>query len=202
VYEEDAEAMRERAPDRRVFLFETSEGEVRAIRGYRGDSGLLSRRGLPVCDACLLANLVWSTPGAMILDPFAGIGGIVVEALANGYLVVSTDLDPVLRHGLAYLGALHCVADASALPFASATFDAIATEPPYHEQAQETVLGSLREMHRVLKAGGRLALLCALSQADALRREAAASGFESYLDTPINRKGLDVVAFAWQKPNP
>ena len=112
---------------------------------------------------------------------------------------MSVDIDPALRYGLLKLGALHCVATATHLPFASATFEAIATEPPYDQSAVDTVLASLRELVRVLKAGGRLAILCAASQAQALQEEAAMLELTSYLDTPINRKGLDVVLLAWQK---
>ena len=199
VYEEDAEVMREKAPDRRAFLLKTGEGEVRSIRGYRGDGQPLSRRGLPVYDARVLVNLAGAGEGIRLLDPFAGIGGIVIEALAGGCIVTSADCDPALQEGLAHLGADHYVADASCLPFASETFDAIATEPPYAEQAKRTVIAALSELHRVLKQDGRLAILCAASQADDLRREAVSLGLKLFLDAPVNRKGLDVVVLVWQK---
>ncbi len=199
LYEEDVRALRESAPDRRTFLLETSEGEVRSIRGYRGDGRVSSRRGLPVCDARLLVNLVSAGEGTLLLDPFAGAGGIVIEAFASGCLVTSADRDPALQPGLAHLGACHYVADARCLPFAAETFDAIATEPPYHEEAQRMVIEALREMYRVLKEGGRLAILCATAQADALRREAVSLGLRLYLDSPVNRKGLDVVVLAGLK---
>jgi len=57
----------------------------------------------------------------------------------------------------------------------------------------------LREMYRVLKVGGRTAILCAAGQADGLRREADSLELKWYLDSPINRKGLDVVVLAGQK---
>ena len=199
VYEEDAELMREGAPDRRTFLLRTNEGEIRSIQGYRGDGQPLSRRGLPVYDARMLVNLVAVGEGTLLLDPFAGTGGIVIEALASGCSVTSADFDPALQEGLSHLGAKHSVADASCLPFADGMFDAIATEPPYHEQAKSTVIGALHEMERVLKEGGRLAILCAATQVDDLRQEAICLGLKSYLDAPINRKGLDVAVLAWQK---
>src|SRR5262245_281380 len=71
MYEEEPEAMREQAPDRRVFLFESAAGEVRPVKGYRGDGKPLSRRALPVYDARLLVNLVHSPRGGIFLDPFA-----------------------------------------------------------------------------------------------------------------------------------
>ncbi len=199
VYEEDPEAMREQAPDRRTFLFETSEGEIRAIRGYRGGRHPLSRRGLPVYDARLLVNLVFRPEGGTLLDPFAGAGGIVLEALKSGWQVVSSDVDRVLRHGLSHLGTHHCVADARNLPFQMASIDSIATEPPYDRQAESIVISSIAEMHRVLKVGGRLAMLCAAWQREGLHSKGTALGLRSYLDTPINRKGLDVALLVMEK---
>jgi len=199
VYEEDTQVVRENAPDRRSFLLETRSGTVRSIRGYRGDGQPSSRRGLPVCDARMLVNLVGAGPGTLFLDPFAGVGGIVIEALASGYRVVSSDCDPALQAGLIHLGAGHCVADARRLPWSAGTFDAIATEPPYHKEAQPMVIEAVREMYRVLKTGGRLAILCTPGQAGDLRREAGSLGLRLYLDSPINRKGLDVVVLAGRK---
>ncbi|MDQ3328507.1 MAG: methyltransferase domain-containing protein [Chloroflexota bacterium] len=199
MHEESPEALRERAVDRRVFLLETRHGEIRPVRGYRGAGGPLSKRGLPVCDARLLTNLVFRPELGALLDPFAGTGGIVIEALASGWSVTSTEIDPDLRHGLAEKGAIHHVADARALPFADASFDAVATEPPYEPEAESTVCTALRELHRVLRAGGRLALMCADRQAEPLRREAASLSLASYLDAPVNRKGLSVVVLAWRK---
>jgi hypothetical protein len=199
VYDEDADALRERAPDRRLFALTTEVGGIRQIRGYRGDGGPLSRRGLPAPDARMLVNLVATARGGLFLDPFGGIGGIVLEALAAERQVVSCDNDPVLRHGLAQLGARHCVADARNLPFRTASIAAIATEPPYDQQAANVVGDGLCEAHRVLVAGGRLSVLCADWQADQLREIAGALRLIPYLDAPLDRKGLATVVLAWQK---
>lgn len=199
VYEEDAEAMRERAPDRRLFFLEDREGGVRAVRGYRGDGEATSRRGLPVYDARLLVNLVTPPQGGRLLDPFAGAGGIVCEAAAAGHWVASSDVDPILRYGLAAIGGHHCVADARRLPFTAAAFDGVATEPPYHPEAHAAVGASLAEMVRVTRPGGRIALLCAAAQASGLRAEAACLPMRAFLDAPIDRKGLGVVVLAWER---
>jgi hypothetical protein len=199
LYEEDREVTRTNAPDQREFLFETKSGELRSIRGYRGSSSPLSRRGLPVYDARLLVNLVWAGEGSYLLDPFAGAGGIVIEAITSGCKVTSVDIDPALQYGLSQFGANHYVADARHLPFPSGIFDAIATEPPYHEEAKAVVVEALGEMYRVLRPEGRLAILCAALQADDIAQAGDSLGLRPYLHSPIDRKGLDVVVFAWQK---
>jgi SAM-dependent methyltransferase len=201
LYEEDAEALRERAPDRRAFALQTGDGEIRTIKGYRGDGGQLSKRGLPVHDSRLLVNLVTPESGdsPRLLDPFGGVGGIVLEAVDGGYQVYSGDLDPALRFGLSQMGARHSVLNAAALPFPDATFDAIATEPPYDPDALGTVIRALQEMARVLKPGGRLALLCAEAQAAGLRTAGEQLGLTALLDLPIDRKGLPCALLVWQK---
>lgn len=201
MYEEDPQIARERAPDRRMFLLETGGGEVRRVRGYRGNSSFLSRRGLPAYDASFLANLVFTArAGSVFLDPFAGIGGTVIEAIKSGHRAFSCDIDPALRFGLDHLGAEHCVADARNLPFQSESIHAIATEPPYEKQTGDLANDALVEMHRVLKPNGRIAIMCATWQADGLRGIGKALEFEKLLDSPLDRKGVDCVLLAWEKP--
>src|SRR5262249_22985579 len=131
---------------------------------------------------------------------FAGVGGLLVEARASGWQVVSADRDAFLRHGLGALSDEHRVADARSLPFPDASFDAVASEPPYHPAATETVVAALAELNRVLKPGGALALLCAEHQAQALRQRARDLGLVSFLDAPVDRKGTDVVVLGWDRP--
>jgi hypothetical protein len=199
LYEEDAAGQRERAPDRREFLVETGGGPARPVRGYRGGGGPLDRRGLPVCDARLLVNLAATGPPGLLLDPFAGVGGIALEARAAGWRVVTADLDPGLRHGLRRLGAAHLVADARSLPLRDGSVDAVATEPPYDRQAGPPPELVLAELARLLRPGAGLAMLAAAWQAPGLRAAAAGLGLEARLDCPVDRKGLAVVALAWRR---
>jgi Methyltransferase domain len=196
---EDPAGHRERAPDRREFLVEAGDGRVREVRGYRGDGAPLGRRGLPVCDARLLVNLVAPAGPGRLLDPFAGVGGVALEARAAGWTVVTADLDPALRHGLGRLGAAHLVADAGQLPLRAGSVDAVATEPPYDRQVGSLAGRALAEADRLLRPGGATAWLCAAWQAPGLRATAAGLGLGVALDTPVDRKGLGVVALAWRK---
>jgi SAM-dependent methyltransferase len=200
LYAEDAAGHRERAPDRRVFLLEAAGGPVRPVRGYRGGGDALARRGLPVCDARLLVNLVAPARPGLLLDPFAGVGGVALEARAAGWSAVTADLDPALRHGLGRLGAAHLVADARSLPLRSGCLDAVATEPPYERAVGPLADQALAETHRLLRPGGAAAFMCAAWQAAGLRATAAALGLRPVLDCPVDRKGLEVVALAWRRP--
>jgi hypothetical protein len=200
LHTEDAADLRELAPDRREFLFEAGDGQVRAVRGYRGGADPLGRRGLPVCDARLLVNLVAPARPGWLLDPFAGVGGVALEARAAGWRVVTADADPLLRHGLVRLGGAHLVADARRLPLRAGSVDAVATEPPYDRRVGSLAGQALAEAHRLLRPGGATAWLCAAWQAPGLRAAAAGLGLRVALDTPVDRKGLAVVALAWRKP--
>jgi hypothetical protein len=200
LHTEDPAVHREQAPDRREFLVEAGGGPVRPVRGYRGDGGALGRRGLPVCDARLLVNLVAPAGPGLLLDPFAGVGGVALAATAAGWTAVTADRDPALRHGLDRLGAGHLVADARRLPLPAGSVDAVATEPPYDPSVGPLAPQALEEVARVLRPGGATAWLCAAWQAPGLRAAAAALGLQTALDTPVDRKGTPVVALAWRKP--
>jgi hypothetical protein len=197
VYGESDEVLRAHAPDRRSFLLECGDGVVRRIEGYRGGRGELEHRALPVVDARLLVNLVARPGGGRLLDPFAGAGGIVIEAHKTAWTTWSVDVDPTLRFGLAELADLHVVGDAVALPFASGSVDAVATEPPYHASARETLRDAVTEIARVVRPGGRVALLAGAAQATAVREAGMAAGLANELDTAIDRKGTEVACFCW-----
>jgi hypothetical protein len=200
LHTEDAAGHREQAPDRREFLVEGGDGRVRPVRGYRGDGQALGRRGLPVCDARLLVNLVAPAGPGLLLDPFAGVGGVALAAAAAGWTAVTADRDPALRHGLGRLGAGHLVADARRLPLRPVSVDAVATEPPYDPSVGPLAAEALEEVARLLRPGGATAWLCAAWQAPGLRAAAAGLGLAATLDTPVDRKGTPVVALAWRKP--
>lgn len=198
LYEESDEVLRTNAPDRRTFLLECGDGVVRAIAGYRGGRGALEHRALPVADARLLVNLVAPLRSGRLLDPFAGAGGVILEANSRGFATVSLDRDPALRFGLKGISAQHIVGDASALPFATRTFDAVATEPPYHSSALDTIVAAISEVARVIRPGGRIAFLVASKQTAAIRAVGERAGLTLELEAAINRKGVAVTCICWK----
>lgn len=193
-YQEDAEAVRESAPDRREFRLATRDG-IRDVKGYRGGGGPLNRRALPPCDARMLANMVFSHERPFrFLDPFAGAGGIVVEAVKLGYSVATVDNDPVLRFGLPRLGSqLHLLADSRMLPLRDNIFHGISTEPPYDAGTAPLMEHLLREMARVLRFDGRIAMLVADWQAEVVERLIGEVGLLLGCSYKVNRKGTDTV---------
>ncbi|HEY6419535.1 MAG TPA: hypothetical protein VIX59_11065, partial [Candidatus Binataceae bacterium] len=198
VYEESDASLRAMAPDQRTFHLECADGVVRPVVGYRGGKGPLEHRALPVVDARLLVNLV-ALQGGRLLDPFAGAGGVIVAAHASGLVTVSMDCDRALRFGLAKLSMSHVVGDASAIPFASGAFAAIATEPPYHASALATIVASIAEAARAVRRGGRIAFLVASEQAAVVRDAADRAGLTLELDVSIDRKGTAVTCLCWRR---
>jgi len=198
LYERDAVAERERDPDQRLFHLATPDG-VREVRGYRGDGSPFGRRALPVCDALLLVNIVDPGVGKTLLDPFAGAGGIVQEAVRVGLVTVTVDLDPILAPGLERMGARHQTGDARNLPIDDESVDAIATEPPFSTETREWIAEVFEEMFRVLKPGARLAIYCADWQAEPLRVQRKTLPLRPLLDVPIDRKSSPCHILAWEK---
>lgn len=199
VYEESDASLRDDAPDRRSFLLECGDGEVRRIVGYRGGRGPREHRALAVPDARLLANLVGPVGPGIMLDPFAGAGGIAIEAVRRGWRTVTVDVDRSLRFGLAEIASTHIVADAAALPIASQSIAAIATEPPYDLTSLGEVVASLGELERVLVPSGTIVFLASVHQADPLREAGESYHLSLVLDAAIDRKGSDVVCLGWKK---
>jgi hypothetical protein len=200
LWREDPQEARAAAPDRRPFAVEV-EGRIKEIRGYRGDGGALSRRGLPAYDARVLVNLVWSPGTKVLLDPFAGIGGIALEAAAAGLEATTADNDAWLRHGLVRMtGGRHVVADTRELPLRDGAIDAVATEPPFDAQADDAVAQGLWEIGRSLRRGGRCSMLCARRQAGLVSCGAEAAGLSLMHREDIDRKSTACTLFLWEKP--
>lgn len=200
IYEEEEAAYRSQAPDRSEFLLARGDGSARLVRGYRGSGRPGERRGLPVCDARLLVNLVAPAGGeGALLDPFAGAGGIVRHAIAAGLDTFSSDVAADLAPGLTHLGSHHRIADARQLPFPDEFFDAIATEPPYDETHGNVAVDAVPELSRLLKPSGRMSMLCAEWQAEQVSRTAERLRLSVLLYSQIDRKGLDCTVLAWQK---
>jgi 2-polyprenyl-3-methyl-5-hydroxy-6-metoxy-1,4-benzoquinol methylase len=97
--------------------------------------------------------------GKKLLDLGCGTGWFSRRARERGAEVVSVDLGPgLLKQVLAKASVLPVAGNALALPFASGTFDVVVSS----EMIEHTTdpMQAVREMARVLKPGGPLALTC------------------------------------------
>jgi len=117
-----------------------------------------------------MVNLARTPRGGVLLDPFCGIGGILIEAGLIGAKPVGIDVDPKMidgsRKNLEEAGVSDfelLSGDARKLP--NIEVDAIATDPPYGRQAtthgvplEKLYEGALPEMARVLKKNGHLCI--------------------------------------------
>jgi ubiquinone/menaquinone biosynthesis C-methylase UbiE len=97
----------------------------------------------------------------LILDVASGTGQMLPVLAARAETVIASDLTPamlvVARENCTSFPAIaYCVSDATRLPYADATFNAVASSRFLHlfEPAQQQLL--LAEMSRVLESGGIL----------------------------------------------
>ena len=102
-------------------------------------------------------EVVW--PGDRVLDACCGTGDLALEAERRGGRVVGLDFsEPMLERARRKSTTVEWIqGDALALPFPDGTFDAATVG--FGVRNLEDLEGGLRELERVLGAGGRLAVL-------------------------------------------
>ncbi|MCS7108131.1 MAG: TRM11 family methyltransferase [Sulfolobales archaeon] len=126
--------------------------------------------------------------GETYLDPFCGVGGLLIEACAIGLKYVGSDIDRKCVEGaknnLIHFNCIPSViaADACNLPYRSV--DGVGTDPPYgrlsrgkgRESIQELMECTINCLADIIKKGGYLAL--AQSKEIALEDVLDSAGFE------------------------
>ncbi|ELZ95137.1 RNA methylase [Haloferax mucosum ATCC BAA-1512] len=113
-------------------------------------------------DARAFVNMAGAKPGARILDPMCGTGGVLLEAGLVGADVVGVDAQSKMAAGARvnvahYVGDGHVVrGDATALPLCDDSIDGVVFDAPYGRQSKiarhslaELVGGALAEVGRV-----------------------------------------------------
>ena len=153
VYVQDAESLLAYAPDRREFEI-VQAGEKRKAFGHH------AHRAMSVLDVKFLYNIAKPSSADLILDPFAGYGGIIFEGRLRGLSVIASDVDRRLSPGLSELAPrAYFVADARSLPLTTDSIDLIVTEPPFRTGHRRAVMDAIPELYRTLKPKGRMVLL-------------------------------------------
>jgi tRNA (guanine10-N2)-dimethyltransferase len=111
-----------------------------------------------------LVNISLVRAGEILLDPFCGTGGMVLEAELVGAQGAGSDFDPVMVAGSRknVPGGFFFRADATALPVRNSCIHAVATDLPYGQSVSiaagsiDTLYtGALEEIRRVLVPGRR-----------------------------------------------
>ena len=116
-----------------------------------------------------LINLSGACTGDVILDPFSGTGSTLIEAEMLGMHAVGSDFDPLMARGSLQnvTSSDLLLADATSLPFANHSVDAVVTDFPYGQSVcikktdtlDTLYVGTLREIHRVLKTGHKAVIV-------------------------------------------
>jgi tRNA (guanine10-N2)-dimethyltransferase len=112
-----------------------------------------------------LVNLALAREGEILLDPFCGTGGILIEAELLSMHAIGSDFDPLMVQGSTrnLQNASVMTADATQLPFSDHSIDTIVTDFPYGQSVcirktdtmDQLYAASLEEIRRVLKPGRR-----------------------------------------------
>ncbi len=150
---------------------------------------------MPTLARCMV-NLARTPRGGMLLDPFCGVGGILIEAGLIGAKPIGVDIDPAMIEGaernLKAAGVTDFqlqVGDARKLP--EMQVDAIATDPPYGRQAttarlplEDLYRQALPSMVGVLRRGG---YICITSPAELELEELAVEAGLRMIETHEQR---------------
>jgi len=132
--------------------FERS-GWQKAASRYHDFFGSLTVQAIPALLDAVLEEKAGAKP--RLLDVASGPGYVAAAAAERGVSAVGIDLSAAMSEAAARLcpGADFCVGDAEQLPFAEASFDAVAANFGLLHLARPEQ--ALREARRVLRPGGR-----------------------------------------------
>jgi tRNA (guanine10-N2)-dimethyltransferase len=115
-----------------------------------------------------MVNLSLINKYELLIDPFCGTGGMLLEAQLIGAEVCGGDADPVMvtgtRQNMPHADVI--IEDATRMPFCDLCADAVVTDLPYGQSVgiiaadlDSLYTGTLQEMYRILKKGRRAVLI-------------------------------------------
>jgi tRNA (guanine10-N2)-dimethyltransferase len=116
-----------------------------------------------------LVNLACAQAGDIVLDPFCGTGGILIEAELLGMKTIGSDFDPFMIAGsrINAKETQFLLGDATSLPFRDHSIDSIVTDLPYGQSVcirktdtMDRLYGdALDECRRILRPGRRAVIV-------------------------------------------
>ena len=120
-----------------------------------------------------LINLTGAKKGDVVLDPFCGTGGLVIEAADMGMKAIASDFDEEMvlgcRENMDFYGlALHDyeTIDIKDIPERFREIDVVVTDPPYGrstktggEKVSDIHLKATRAIPKVLRTGGKAGII-------------------------------------------
>jgi SAM-dependent methyltransferase len=167
-----------------------------ARRGFQAGAAAYERArpGYPSAAVDWLVAELSLGPGRTIIDIGAGTGKLTRELIASGAEVVAVEPVPAMREELERAVPAARVQDGTGeeLPFGDGTVDAITVAQAFH---WFDVPRALAEFHRVLRPGGRFALIWNRRRLDQpLHREISAIIEPYHGDSPSHARG------AWREP--
>jgi len=166
-----------------------------------------------------MVNLARVKMGDLVLDPFCGTGGLLIEACLLGARAIGSDLNELMVDGTIknlenYRSAIGNYDvhkwDARKLTehLSDCSVDAVVTDPPYGRSASlcgedKKILYflALNQMFKVLKKGGFVAIACPLEviEFDSLARRAGFDVVENHYQRI--HKSLSRIFYVLRKPN-
>ncbi|MDD1678334.1 MAG: methyltransferase domain-containing protein [Methanomicrobiales archaeon] len=115
-----------------------------------------------------MVNLSLVQKGELLIDPFCGTGGMLLEAQLIGAEICGGDADPLMvsgaRRNIPYADVV--IGDATSMPFCDCRAEAVVTDLPYGQSVgiraaclDSLYHGALQEIHRILRPGRRAVLI-------------------------------------------
>ena len=145
----------------------------------------------------LLLDAAGAAAGERVLDVACGTGVVARTALGRGCVVTGTDVNQAMIETARSLGdgIEWRLADAAALPFADAAYDLVCCQQGLQFIADPA--GGMRELHRVLRPGGRVAVAVWRS----IEHNPAFPGIVAALDRGLGTAGGDVLRSPFAGPD-
>lgn len=193
-FEQDEAENRKQAPDMREFYIKCGDEVVRKIKGYRGNGKEFGRRALPVEDCRMLCNLACNESSKVVLDPFAGAGGILYQ-VRQAFPTVeihTIDISEELASGLINYGATHHIADASKIDLQDLKFDGIMTEVPFANSLTNTVCEAFKNLKKHMSDNCKISIMCGTQQSQSIVKSLIENGLYVVNMFGVDRKGIDV----------